>query len=174
MKRKMNPKKKAIVSKKVKPIPEGYHTVTPYLTVRDAAQAIGFYKRVFTAKELMRMPGPDGKSIGHAELRIGDSVVMLSDEVPGMSTCRAPTSLGGTTVALFLYVPNVDATFKRAVDAGCKVLRPLADMFWGDRYGQLEDPFGNQWALATHKEDVTPREMKRRAQAWMAQMAGSK
>ncbi len=169
MKKKMNPKKKVIVSQKVKPIPKGYHTVTPYLTVRDAAQAIDFYKRVFTAKELTRMPGPDGKNIVHAELRIGDSVVMLSDELPGMSTCRAPTSLGGTTVSLFLYVPNVDATFKRAVDAGCKVLRPLADMFWGDRYGQLEDPFGNQWGLATHKEDVTPKEMKRRAQAAMAQ-----
>ncbi len=173
MKKKATPKKKAPVTKKVKPVPAGYHTVTPYLTVRNAVDAIDFYKRVFGAKELMRMPGPDGKSIGHAELRIGDSVVMLSDEFPGMSTCRAPESLGGTTVALFLYVPDVDATFKRAVDAGCKVLKPLADMFWGDRYGQLEDPFGNQWALATHKEDVTPKEMKRRAQAAMAQTPGS-
>lgn len=167
--KKTNPKRKPSVKKQVKPVPEGYHTVTPYLTVRDAAQAIDFYKRVFGATEIMRMPGPDGKSLVHAELRIGDSVVMLSDEMPGMSTCHAPTSLGGTTVALFLYVPNVDATFKRAVGAGCKVLRPLADMFWGDRYGQVEDPFGNQWALATHKEDVTPKEMKRRAQAAMAQ-----
>ena len=166
--------KKKITKKKIKPVPEGYHTVTPYLTVRDAAQAIDFYKRVFGAREVTRMPGPDGKSIMHAELRIGDSIVMLSDELPGMSTCHAPTSLGGTTVALFLYVPNVDATFKRAVDAGCKVLRPLADMFWGDRYGQLEDPFGNQWGLATHQEDLTPKEMKRRAQAAMAQMPGNK
>lgn len=173
MKKKATPKKKATVKKKVKPVPAGYHSVTPYLTVRDATRAMDFYKRVFGAKELMRMSGQDGKSIVHAELRIGDSVVMLSDELPGMSTCRAPESLGGTTVALFLYVPNVDATFKRAVGAGCKILRPLADMFWGDRYGQIEDPFGNQWALATHKEDITPKEMKRRAQAAMAQMAGN-
>jgi PhnB protein len=160
---------KAVVKTKVSPVPQGYHTVTPYLTVRDAAQAIDFYKRAFGAKELMRMPGPDGKNIMHAELRIGDSIVMLSDENPGMSTSHAPTTLGGTTCVLFLYVPNVDAAFKRAEDAGCKVLKPLADMFWGDRYGQLEDPFGNQWALATHKEDVTPKEMNRRAQAAMAQ-----
>jgi PhnB protein len=166
--------KKKIVKKQIMPVPEGYHTVTPYLTVRDAAQAIDFYKRALGAKERSRMPGPDGKSIMHAELKIGDSIVMLSDELPGMSTAHAPTTLGGTTGLLFLYVPNVDATFKRAMDAGCKVLSPLADMFWGDRYGKLEDPFGNQWMLATHKEDVTPKEMNRRAQVFMAQMSEQK
>jgi len=170
-------KKKAVAKKVVKAkiaaVPKGYHTVTPYLTVRGGAEAIEFYKRALGAKELMRMPGQDGKSVMHAELRIGDSIVMLSDEVPGMSTTHAPTSLGGATSMLFLYVPNVDAAFKRAEDAGCKVLKPLADMFWGDRYGQLEDPFGNQWALATHKEDVSPKEMARRAQAAMAQRPGN-
>ena len=172
MKKKAKPKKKAVLKKKVTPIPAGYHSVTPYLTIRDAAQAIDFYKRALGAKELMRMPGPGGK-VGHAELKIGDSIVMLSDEFPGTSTCHAPTSLGGATAMLFLYVPNVDAAFERAENAGCKVLKPLADMFWGDRYGQLEDPFGNQWGLATHKEDVTPKEMARRAQAAMAQRPGN-
>jgi len=173
--KKAKPKKKAVAkkvaAKKVAPIPEGYHTVTPYLTVRDAAQAIDFYKRAFGAKERARMPGPDGKGVMHAELQIGDSRVMLSDELP-ISSSKAPTTLGGTTGALFIYVPNVDAAFKRAEGAGCKVLSPLADMFWGDRYGKLEDPFGNQWMLATHKEDVPPKEMNRRGQQFMAQMAG--
>lgn len=154
-------------SKAVKPVPKGYHRVTPYLTVHDAGQAIDFYTRAFGAKALMRMPGPGGK-LGHAEIRIGDSVLMLSDEFPGMSTCRSPKSLGGTTFSLFLYVPDVDAAFRRAVDAGCTVLKPLADMFWGDRFGQLEDPFGNQWGLATHKENLSPTELKMRAQAAMA------
>ena len=171
MKKKAKPVKKASLTKKVTPVPRGYHTVTPYLTVRGAAEAIDFYKRALGAKEKTRMPGPDGKSVMHAELKIGDSILMLSDELP-MSSCKAPTTLGGATAMVFLYVPNVDAAFKRAEDAGCKVVRPLVDMFWGDRYGQLEDPFGNQWGLATHKEDVTPEEMGRRAQAWMAQMAG--
>ncbi len=154
------------MAKSEKAIPEGYHAVTPYLTVRGAAQAIDFYKRAFGAQELARMPGPDGKSVMHAELKIHDSIVMLSDEFPGMSTCRAPQSLGGTTVLLFLYVRDVDAAFKRAVDAGCKVLMPLADMFWGDRFGKLEDPFGNQWGIATHKEDLSPDEIGRRAAAF--------
>ncbi len=115
-----------------------------------------------------RMDGPNG-TVMHAELRIGNSSVMLSDELP-TSSCKAPTTLGGTTTMLFLYVPNVDAAFKQAVSAGCKVVRPLADMFWGDRFGTLEDPYGNQWGLASHKEDVPPKEMSRRAQAAMAQM----
>ena len=157
-----------------KPIPDGFHAITPALSVRNGAQAIDFYKRALGAEEVMRIPGPDGKSLMHAELKIGDSIVMLSDEIPGMSSCKAPTSLGGTTVQLFLYVPDVDAAFKRAVDAGCKVLMPLTDMFWGDRYGKLEDPFGNQWGLATHKEDLTPEEIGRRGQAAMAQMSGKK
>ena len=156
--------------KKVSPIPKGYHAVTPYLTVNDGPKALDFYTRAFGAKVTAQMPGPGGKLM-HAEFRIGDSVVMLSDEFPGMSSAKAPTSLGGTTGSLFLYVPDVDATFKRAVGAGCKVLAPPADMFWGDRFGKLEDPFGNQWAMATHKEDVPPAEIKRRGEAAMAQMA---
>jgi PhnB protein len=155
----------------VKPVPTGYHTVTPYLTVNDGAGALAFYKRAFGARETERMPGPCGKLM-HAEIRLGDSVVMLSDELPGTSTCKAPTSLGGTTGALFLYVRDVDAAFKRAVDAGCKVLMAVTDMFWGDRFGKLEDPFGNQWGLATHQEDVSPAEMARRAQAAMSARPG--
>jgi PhnB protein len=157
----------------VRPVPPGYHTVTPYLTVRDGARALDFYTRAFGAAELMRMPGPGG-TLMHAEFRIGNSIVMLSDEIPGVSSCKAPTSLGGTTVQLSVYLPDVDAAFKRAVDAGCKVLMPLTDMFWGDRYGKLEDPFGNQWGLATHKEDLTPEEIGRRARAATAQMPGKK
>lgn len=171
MKKKAKQKKATNLKRKVAPVPRGYHTVTPYLTVRGAAEAIDFYKRALGAKEIMRMPGPDGKSVMHAELRIGDSMVMLSDELP-TSSCKAPTTLGGTTTMLMLYVPNADAAFKQAVNAGCKVRMPLADMFWGDRFGTLEDPYGNVWGLATHKEDVSPKEMTRRAQAAMAQMQG--
>ena len=156
-------------STKPSAIPKGYHSVTPYLTVNDGGKALDFYTRAFGARVTERMPGPGGKLM-HAEIRIGDSVVMLSDEIPGMSSCKAPTSLGGTTGALFLYVPDVDASFKRAVDAGCKVLMPATDMFWGDRYGKLEDPFGNQWGLATHKEDVRPAEIRKRGEAAMAAM----
>lgn len=153
----------------VKPIPEGYHTATPYLTVNDAARAIEFYKRAFGAKEIMRMDGPPGK-IGHAELRIGDSVVMLADEIPGGGT-RSPQSLGGTTSAVFLYVPDIDAQVKQATAAGARVDMPPQDMFWGDRFGKLTDPFGHSWALATHKEDVAPQEMAKRAEAYRATMA---
>jgi PhnB protein len=155
---------------RVRSVPAGYHTVTPYLTVDDGARAIEFYVRAFGAREKERMPGPSGK-IMHAELRLGDSVVMLSDEFPGMSTTRSPKALGGTTGGLFLYVPDVDAAFRRAVEAGCKVLMPVTDMFWGDRFGKLEDPFGNQWSLATHKEDVSPREQAERAKAAMARLS---
>jgi PhnB protein len=163
---------KARTKKRVKPVPAGYHSVTPYLTVRDGSRAIDFYKHAFGAVEKARMAGPDGKTVMHAELKIGDSIVMLSDEFPGMSTCRSPQSLGGTTVTLFLYVRDVDAAFNRASNAGCKVLMELTDMFWGDRFGKLEDPFGNQWSMATHTEDVPPKELGRRAQAAMAQMPG--
>ena len=157
--------------KKISPIPKGYHSVTPYLTANDGAKALDFYTRAFGARVTERMPGPGGKLM-HAEMRIGDSVVMLSDEMP-QSKCKAPTSLGGATAMLFLYVPNVDRAFQRALDAGCQVVAPLADMFWGDRYGSVQDPFGNVWGLATHTEDVSPAEMKRRGQAAMAQMAGA-
>jgi PhnB protein len=152
----------------VKPIPEGYHSVTPYLAVREAKRAIDFYQRAFGAKEVMRMDGPPGK-IAHAELRIGDSMIMLSDEVPG-SGCQSPQSLGGSTVNVFLYVEDVDALFNQAVSAGAKVETPLADMFWGDRYGKLSDPFGHSWSVATHKENVAPEEMAKRAKEAMAKM----
>ena len=154
---------------KVSPIPAGFHTATPYLTLNDCARAIDFYKRAFRAEEIVRMEGPQGK-IGHAEVKIGDSIVMLSDEMPGGGT-RSPQSLGGTTSSVFLYVTDVDSVFKQAVDAGAKADTPPADMFWGDRFGKLTDPFGHSWALATHKEDVAPEEMKKRSRAAMAQMA---
>jgi PhnB protein len=152
----------------VKPVPDGYRTVTPYLVLNNAAAAIDFYKRAFGAKEIVRMDGPQGK-IGHAEIKIGDSMVMLSDEMPG-SGQRSPQSLGGTAVAIFLYVKDVDSVFSQAVSAGAKVEMPLDDMFWGDRYGKLTDPFGHSWSLATHKEDVAPEEMGRRAKEAMAKM----
>ena len=156
--------------KKVSPVPAGYHTATPYLTVNDGVGALEFYKRALGAREVMRMAAPGGK-IGHAEIRIGDSHIMLSDEFPGTST-KAPTSLGGTTGSIMLYLPNVDAAFKKAIDAGCKSIMAPTDMFWGDRFGKLEDPYGNQWAMATHKEDVPPKQMAERAKAAMAAMAG--
>jgi uncharacterized glyoxalase superfamily protein PhnB len=152
-----------------KPIPDGYRTVTPYITVRNAADAIEFYKRAFGAQERERLPGPDGKSIMHAELKIGDSIIMLSDELPQSGT-RAPQSLGGSTGYLFLYVPDVDTAFKRALGAGATVAMSLADMFWGDRFGKVADPFGHVWGLATHKEDLAPEEIGRRHQEFMAKM----
>jgi PhnB protein len=155
-------------ARKVSPVPAGYHTAIPYITVNDGAGALEFYTRALGAREVMRMAMPNGK-IGHAELRIGDSVIMLSDESPGSP--KAPTSLGGTTGSVMLYLPNVDAAFKRAIDAGCKSLMAPADMFWGDRFGKLEDPYGNQWGMATHKEDVPPKQMAERAKAAMAAMA---
>lgn len=159
---------------KAKPIPDNYRTVTPYLVVNDAKAAIDFYRRAFGAKEVTKMDGPGGK-IAHAELKIGDSMIMLSDEMPG-GVARAPRSLGGTTSGVFLYVDDVDSTFGKAVEAGGKVEAQLADMFWGDRYGRLTDPFGHSWSLATHKEDVAPQEMERRmreAQAKMGQQTHS-
>jgi len=152
----------------VKPIPTGFHTATPYLVVNDAAGAIDFYKRAFGAQEIMRMNGPHGK-IGHAELRIGDSVLMLSDEMPG-SGMRSPKSLGGTAAGVFLYVEGVDSAFQKATSAGAKADMPPADMFWGDRFGKLTDPFGHSWSMATHKEDVAPEEMKKRMQEEMKKM----
>ena len=150
----------------VKPIPQGFHSVTPYLTLNDAARALDFYKRAFGAQEVVRMDGPDGK-IGHAEIKIGDSMIMLGDEMPSSGT-RSPHSLGGTTAGVFLYVENVDSFFKQAVAAGAQVEAQPADMFWGDRYGRLKDPFGHSWSIATHKEDVAPAEMSKRMQEEMA------
>jgi PhnB protein len=151
------------MSNKVKPIPDGYNAVTPYLVVDGATRAIEFYKQVLGATERMRMPGPDGR-IGHAELQIGDSVVMLADEFPDMGA-KAPKAYGGSPVSLLVYVPDVDATVKKAVGAGAKLVRPLEDKFYGDRSGVIEDPFGHSWMLATHIEDVSPEEMQKRAAA---------
>lgn len=147
----------------VKPIPDGYHTVTPYLIVRGAAQAIEFYKKAFNATELLRM-GSHDERIGHAEIQIGDSKVMLADEFPDMGA-RSPETVGGSSVGIVLYVENVDALFKQALAAGAKEEKPIVDQFYGDRSGTLRDPFGHQWTLNTHKEDVTPEEMKRRLAA---------
>lgn len=149
----------------VKPIPDGYPQLTPYLCVDRAADAIAFYTDVFGATERMRMPAPDGK-IGHAELQIGDSVIMLSDEFPEMNV-RAPRSIGGTPTTLSLYVEDVDRVVQRAVDRGATLLRPVENQFYGDRSGQIEDPFGHRWGIATHVEDVSPDEMQRRAQQAM-------
>jgi PhnB protein len=154
---------------KPRPIPDGHRTVTPYLTVQGAAKAIEFYKRAFGAHDEGRMDSPDGKRVIHAEIRIGDSMVMLSDEFPGMGA-RSPQALGGTTASIFLYVPDVDAAFKRAVDAGAKAVMPPTDMFWGDRFGKLVDPFGHEWAMATHQEDLSDEEIRKRGAAAMANM----
>jgi PhnB protein len=148
---------------KVKPVPDGYHHVTAYLIVNGAAEALDFYKRVFGATERMRMPSPGGK-IGHAEISIGDSVVMLADEHPEMGA-RGPRAVGGTPVSLMVYVPNADETTRAAVSAGARILRPVEDKFYGDRSGTIEDPFGHQWHISTHVEDVPEDEMQRRAAA---------
>jgi PhnB protein len=145
---------------KVKPIPDGYHSVTPYLCCKDAAAAIEFYKKAFGATELMRMGAP-GEKIGHAEIRIGDSHVMLADEFPEMGFL-SPQSVGGSPVMMHLYVEDVDATVPKAVAAGAKVMRPVEDQFYGDRGGQVEDPFGHKWYVSTHKEDISPEEIKKR------------
>jgi PhnB protein len=149
----------------VKPIPEGYHSVTPYLIVKGAARALEFYKKAFNATELFRMEGPGG-TIGHAEFQIGNSRIMLADEFPDMGA-RSPETVGGSPVGLCIYTEDVDALFKQAVAAGGKQERPVVDQFYGDRSGTLRDPFGHQWTLATHKEDVPPEEMKRRMAAAM-------
>jgi PhnB protein len=147
----------------VKPIPEGYHSVTPYLIIKGATQALEYYKKAFGATELFRMPAPDGK-IGHAEIKIGDSIIMVSDEYPEMGF-KGPQ--GGSPVGLMIYVPDVDTQFKKAIDAGGKVMKPLQDQFYGDRSGTLTDPFGHVWTISTHKEDVSPEEMDRRHQEFV-------
>jgi PhnB protein len=157
------------MTKAVKPIPEGMHTVTPYLTVRGAERALDFYKRAFGAEELVRMPSPDGK-IMHAEIRIGDSVVFLSEESPNMGNV-APQPGTPTSISLHLYVEDVDAAYKRAVAAGATEQGPPTDMFWGDRFSKVSDPFGHSWSIATVKEQLTPQEMGKRAEAFFAEMA---
>jgi PhnB protein len=152
----------------VKSTPEGYHSITPSIVCKGASRAIEFYKEVFHAKELSRMTGPGG-TIGHAELQIGDSRLMLSDEFPGMANAPSPT--GHTCSALHIYTDNVDALYERAVKSGCKIEQPLQNQFWGDRYAKIRDPFGHAWGLAQHVEDVAPAEMEKRAAAWMAHMS---
>jgi PhnB protein len=155
----------------VQPVPEGYNTVTPYLAVPNAAEAIDFYARALGAKERSRMAGPGG-SVMHAELEVGDSLIMLSDPFPQAST-KTPKDLGGTSVNIFLYVDDIDAAYKQAIDAGATSLMEPDDMFWGDRFGSVEDPFGHTWTIATHIEDVSPEEMQKRSEEFMASMASA-
>jgi PhnB protein len=154
----------------VKPIPDGYHTVTPYLIVKGAAQAIEFYKKAFGAEEVMRMPGPGG-SIVHAEVKIGDSHIMMGDENPQWGAV-SPKTLGGTPFGLCLYVKDVDALFKQAIAAGATEMHPVKDQFYGDRSGTVSDPFGHKWTIATHKEDLTPEQIGQRFQEFMKSNPG--
>jgi uncharacterized glyoxalase superfamily protein PhnB len=157
------------MAKQGQAVPKNYHTVTPSLMVDGAAKAIDFYKKALGAEEVMRFPGPDGR-IMHAEIRIGDSVIMLGDEMPEQGA-RGPKSIGGTPVSFFVYRENVDAAWKRALDAGAKEVMPLIDQFWGDRAGCLEDPFGHHWWLAQHIQDLTPEELQKNAEAFFSQPA---
>ncbi len=154
----------------VKPIPEGFHSVTPHLTVEGAAAAIDFYKKAFGAVEMGRMPASDGKRVMHAMIRIGDSMIMLNDAFPEMGS-KGPKALGGSPVTVHLYVQDSDKVFAKAVAAGATIAMPIADMFWGDRYGVVADPFGHRWSIATKKKDVSPEEMAAAGKAAMAAMA---
>lgn len=156
----------------VKPIPDGYHSVTPYLYLRSCAEAIPFYVKAFGATELFRMPMPDG-AIGHAEIQLGDSRIMMADENPQWGN-KSPQTLGGVAGGFCVYVPDVDAAFTRAVAAGATVMRPVADQFYGDRSGTVVDPFGHVWTIATHTEDVPPDEIQKRMEAWMKSDAAKK
>ena len=157
------------MAKPGKAVPEGYHTATPYLSVKNAGEAIDFYKRAFGAEEIVRMSGPDGKSVMHAEIKIGNSMLMIADEFP-QAEVKSPKTLGGTSVNIFLYVQDADATFQKAVNAGAKVTMPPTDMFWGDRYGKVVDPYGHSWGIATHKLDMTPEEIEKGQKEFMAKM----
>jgi uncharacterized glyoxalase superfamily protein PhnB len=157
-----------IMPKNTPAVPKEYHTVTPSLFVAGAAKAIDFYKKAFGAEERMRFPAPDG-TIMHAEIRIGDSIIMLSDEMPDYGG-RGPKSLGGTPVGFFVYQENVDAAWKQAINAGAREVQPLIDQFWGDRAGCLEDPFGHRWWLAQHVEDLSPEEIRQRAESYFSQV----
>jgi uncharacterized glyoxalase superfamily protein PhnB len=159
------------MAKAAQAIPKGFHTVTPSIVVAGAAKAIEFYKKALGAQEVSRFPGPDGKLM-HAELRIGDSTIMLADEMPEQGA-KGPKSFGGTPVSFFVYGENVDAAWKRAVDAGAKPIMPLDDQFWGDRTGCLEDPFGHHWWLAQHIKDMTPAELEKAAESFFSQMQTS-
>lgn len=163
-------------SKKISPIPEGFNTITPHLVVKNAADAIEFYKKAFGAQELSRQTLPDGKSIMHAVLRVANSMIMLADEYPrygseGPVKCGSPMSIGGNSVFLFLYVEDADTVFNKAVAAGAKSIMPLMDAFWGDRYGQLLDPFGHLWEISTHKRDLSYEEIEKAGRAFFAEMS---
>lgn len=153
------------MAKKAKPIPDGYGTVTPHLVVREAAKALEFYQKAFGAQERCRMPGPGGKLM-HAEFQIGNSIIMMVDEMPEFN--KSPQALGGSPVTIHLYVEDVDVLFDRAVKAGATATMPVSDTFWGDRYGRLSDPFGHQWSIATHKQDLTPEEIQKGAEEYFA------
>lgn len=170
-KAKSNRAKKTI--KKVNPIPKGYHAISPGLVAKNAVDAIDFYKRAFGAKERNRSYMPDGKTLMHAELQIGDSIFMLSEEFPNMKTL-SPQSIGGTSVSMYTYVKDVDKMFEQALSAGGSVTMPIADMFWGDRMGQIIDPFGHIWTLATRTRNLSRKEMERAAQEWAASMPGTR
>lgn len=154
-------------------VPEGFNTVSAYMVVKDAKEAIEFYQKAFGAEAGAHMPGPDGKGTMHAEFRIGNSTVMLTDENPEWGL-KSPSTLGGTAMGLHLYVDDADKAFQRAIDAGCTVKAPLMDAFWGDRFGKVTDPYGHEWGIATHVEDVEPEDMAKRAAAFFAEMAGGK
>ncbi len=164
----MKPARK--LARAVAPVPEGYHTVTAALTIRGAGKAIEFYKKAFGAEVLDRVAGPDGKSVMHAALKIGDSRVFVADEFPGMG-CRSPEALGGTTTSFYLYVKDADAAVKKAVEAGAMLKRPVENAFWGDRFGSIADPYGYVWDFATHVEDVPPDEIRKRGEAFAKEMA---
>jgi uncharacterized glyoxalase superfamily protein PhnB len=149
-----------------KPIPDGFSSITPHIVVNDGAKAIDFYKQAFGAQELGRHLAPDGKNVMHAQLKIGNSILMMAGEFP--PNCLSPKSRGGTSVFLHIYTENADAAYDRAVKAGCKGNMPVSDMFWGDRYGQVEDPFGHLWSIATHKQDLTPDQIAANAKAFFA------
>lgn len=154
-------------------VPEGFNTVSAYMVVKDAKEAIEFYQKAFGAEAGAHMPGPDGKGTMHAEIRIGNSTVMLTDENPQWGL-KSPSTLGGTATGLHLYVDDADKAFQRALDAGCTVKAPLMDAFWGDRFGKVTDPYGHEWGIATHVEDVEPEDMAKRAAAFFAEMAEGK
>ena len=154
----------------VNPIPEGFSTLTPHMVIRNASDAIEFYKKAFAAEEIMRMPGPDGNGIMHAEIKIGNSMIMIVDEMPGMKKCVSPDKLGGTTIGITIYCEDTDALYQRAIDAGATEMMKPMDMFWGDRYSKVSDPFGHVWEICTHIEDVSPEECTKRAKDWFANM----
>ncbi len=156
---------------KVNAIPEGFGTVTPHIIARNAVEALEFYKKAFGAEEVMRIPGPDGKSVMHCEFQIGNSRIMMCDEFPDMGA-NSPQAIGGTPVTIHLYVEDADAVYNRAVNAGATATMPLTDMFWGDRYGKLVDPYGHQWSVATHVEDVSPEDMAQRMSESMGECGG--